>query len=507
MTNNSNNSSNKTRGLKFMNLKFWGGWFLAIACVCIFLTMGCESGSLGVKYATVYGRLVNKDNVALGVPNATVRMLSKETVNGGGELEQGYNFLATVTDAEGYFVFEKVQPDNVIFEFTAPGYRKMVYPSTSTESEESDGSSSESADIESVTISNGASVDLANIMMTKVSVTLPSEISVRMEFIDSTTKKRVDDNELFTVSFDGVRYTKKAKAWRESGIDNVAGANEIAVNVRNDDEPVLYNPTSTTIDGTTDQYVSVEVTPVTYSLDFQFLNVPSYILSSTNNKPIITILVEDYSTTPAQSISITDVGDNFGQLAHLDIPAVKNPQHVRIRMNGYRDEVISLTNDLLSGEKGSYRLDVDFQMDDGHSGDDPVTAAELNGRVGMLDNVIRSDIRVNMIGLAPNDKASIVTNFVPETITWSQSFVTSNNETIGLADSQGAITAILKNSPSYFDMTYSISVFPDNPASSSYIINSGSNVVPIGVPENGSTGTAVSIDVSKIGASSTSTTE
>ena len=153
-------------------------------------------------------------------------------------------------------------------------------------------------------------------------------------------------------------------------------------------------------------------------------------------------------------------------------------------------------------------LDIDFQLDDGHNGDDPVTAAELNGRVGMLDNVIRSDIRVNMIGLAPNDKASIVTNFVPrEGITWSQSFVTSNNETIGLADAQGAITAILKNSPSYFDMTYSISIFPDNPASSSYIITSGDNVVLIGVPESGSTGTAVSIDVSKIDASSTSTTE
>ena len=115
-----------------------------------------------------------------------------------------------------------------------------------------------------------------------------------------------------------------------------------------------------------------------------------------------------------------------------------------------------------------------------------------------------SDIRVNMIGLSPNDKAGIVTNFVPENITWSQSFVTANNETIGLADAQGAITAILKNSPSYFDMTYSISVFPDNPASSSYIITSGNNVVPIGVPESGSTGTAVSIDVSKIEASSTS---
>ena len=145
MNNHTNNSSTLTRGLKFMNLKFWGGWFLAIACVCIFLTMGCESGNLGVKYSTVYGRLVNKDTVNMGVPNATVRMMSKEAVSGGGELDQGYNFLATVTDANGYFIFEKVHPDNVVFEFSAPGYRKLIFPSTS-ESTEEDGSSSESLD-------------------------------------------------------------------------------------------------------------------------------------------------------------------------------------------------------------------------------------------------------------------------------------------------------------------------------------------------------------------------
>ena len=508
MNNNSNNSSSITRGLKFMNLKFWGGWFLAIACVCIFLTMGCESGSLGVKYATVYGRLVNKDNIAMGVPNATVRMISKEAVSGGGDLEQGYNFLATVTDANGYFIFEKVHPDNVIFEFTAPGYRKMVFPATDSNTEEEDGSSGESADIESVTIANGAAVDLANILMTKVSVTLPSEINVTLDLVDSSTKKSIakdNPNLLFKVYFDGKQKTMKAIDWKSVGC-NITGANEISVSIINDDATVLYNPVSTTISGTSDQCVNIEVTPVTYSLDFQFLNVPSYILSSEKNKPIVKLLVEDSSTTPPQSIDIKDV-DEFGQLAHLDIQAVRNPQHVRIRMNGYRDEVVNLTNDLIAGEKGSYRLDIDFQLDDGHSGDEPVTAAELNGRVGMLDNVIKSDIRVNMIGLAPNDKASIVTNFVPETITWSQSFVTANNETIGLADAQGAITAILKNSPSYFDMTYSISVFPDNPASSSYIINSGNNSVAIGVPESGSTGTAVSIDVSKIDASSTSTTE
>ena len=508
MNNHTNNSSSLTRGLKFMNLKFWGGWFLAIACVCIFLTMGCENGSLGVKYATVHGRLVNKDNVSMGIPNATVRMLSKEAVSGGGELEQGYNFLATVTDANGDFLFEKVHPDNVIFEFTAPGYRKMVFPSTNTSSSEEDGSTSESADIESVTVSSGAFVDLANIMMEKVSVVLPDRIKVQIDFVDATTKESIKDNISLTVSFDGVDKKDNAKIWREYGAEDIMGANEINVNIRdikNQDGIVIYKPIDTKITGTSNQYVTIELEPVTYSLDFQFLNVPSYILSSEKNKPIMTILVEDVSTIPYQSISITDVS-NFGQLTHLDIPAVKNPQRVRIRMNGYKDEVISLTTDLLAGEKGFYRLDIDFQWDDGHVDDDPVTASLNNGRVGMLDNVITRDIKVNMIGLAQNDKAKIVTNFVPGSkTTYSPSFVAST-ETIGLADAQGAITAYLNKSPTYFDMTYSIIVYPDNPASSSYIINSGDNVVPIGIPEENHP-TEINVDISKIEASSTSTTE
>ena len=509
MNNNTQISSNITGGLKTMNLRFWGGWFLAIACVCIFLTMGCESGSLGAKYATVYGRLVNKDNVSLGVPNATVRMVSKETISGGGELEQGYNFLATVTDANGYFLFEKVHPDNVIFEFTAPGYRKLVYPSDSSTVEE-DGSSTEAADIESVTVANGASVDLANILMEKVSVTLPSEISVKIELIDSKTKNRVDDNNYFAVSFDGVTYTKKAKAWRESGVEGIIGASKIDVSIRNEDEPVLYNSTTTIIDGTSDQYISVEIEPVTYSLTFQFLNVPEYIISSTKNKPVLSILVEDTSSTPVKNIDIVDV-ETFGQQVHLDVPAVKNPQQIRLRMHGYYDEVIALP-ELDPGKKGSYRIDVDFAFRDGHKvdtdasdtpADDPVICSEFNGKVGMLDNVIKRNININIIGFTKNDDVSIVTNFPLDPITdiqWSRDSTTVEGR--GMAEN-GAVTAVLKDCPTYFDMYYNIGVFPVTVGSSSYIISSGDKPYTIGVPEKG-TATNISIDVSKMEASATS---
>ena len=492
-----------------MNLKFWGGWFLAIACVCIFLTMGCESGSLGVKTSTVSGRLVNKDNVSVGVPNATVRMVSKEAVGGSGDLKQGYNFLATVTDANGYFLFENVHPDNVIFEFTAPGYRKLVFPSTESTSEE-DGSTSESADIESVSVGSGIYVDLANILMEKVSVVLPDKIKVQIDFVDADTKERIDDKISLTVSFDGVDKPANAKIWREYGVEDIMGANEISVNVRdikNPDGTVIYKPVDTKISGTSNQYVTIEVEPVTYSLTFQFLNVPEYLLSSTINKPIMTFLVENYENgqAPAQSISVTKV-DNFSQLHTLNVPSVKNPQQIRIRMHGYYDEVINLNQHMADDAQGSYRIDVDFAFDDGFKvedlNDNPVTPGDFKGKIGLADNVIRRPIIVNMIGLENNDEASIVTNFPLKAsdIQWLPRMGDSPDR--GRAEN-GAITAVLSNCPTYFDMYYTISVFPYKVGSSPYIIPCGDKPVTIGVPgENGST--AISVDVSKMESAATS---
>lgn len=499
MNNNTFNSSNFTRGVKNMNLRFWGGWFLAIACISIFLTMGCEKGSLGVKFATVFGRVVNKDNVAMGVPNATVRMVSKETVSGGGGLEQGYNFLSTVTDAEGYFVFEKVQPDNVIFEFSAPGYKKVVYPQSSSSDEEDSG---DSADIESVTIANGASVDIRNILMEKVSQTIPSTINVKIDFIDKNSKKPVDDNVMFAVTFDGISYTdaRKAKWWRDTGIQDVLGANEIAVGIRDESNTVLYNPASMTISGLMDQYVSIEVEPVTYTISCQFLNVPQYLISSTKCEPKLSFLVEDISDgLPIQNISITEVKD-FSQLAVLEIPAMRNPQRIRIRMQGYRDEIILLNDIVSDGQKGSYRFDIDFQYDDDKSGDDPVSLATNYGVIGMLDNVIRTDIKVNIIGLAQNDQTKIYPNFTPKGgIIWEHPY----GDGFGLADALGMANVTLKSSPTYFDMTYSVFVQPTNPASDSYIISSKDVSFAIYVPEQNETEQVVVIDASKMTSSST----
>ena len=489
MNNNTQYSSNLTRRLKIMNLRFWGGWFLAIACVCIFLTMGCEKGTLGVKYSTVSGRVVNKDNIAMGVPNVTVRLVSKEAVGGGGELEQGYNFRSTITDAEGYFLFEKVQPDNVLFEFTASGYKKVIFPSTEEETQE-DGSSSEALDIEAVTISNGTFVEVGNILMEKIAVSVPEQINIKLEFIDSATQKRVDENEFFAVSFDGVTYTKRAQAWRESGQD-IVGASTIALNYRDVSEPVIYNPASLTVSGVSDQYLTVEAQPVTYTLTFQFLHLPQYLVSSEVYAPILTFLVEDTSTTPPQNISITEVKD-FKQLATLNVPAMRNPQQIRIRMHGYEDEVIDLTSALIKGEKGSYRVDVDFQKDDLCKGDTPVLLENVESIIGMADNVINTNISMNLTGLEVNDKVQVYVNVPYEELSWTTSIAGN----VGLVPANRSLTARFNKTPSYFDLFYTVVVTPNGDGNSYSISNLNAKGEPIGYPDFGS-GTAITIDCTK----------
>lgn len=484
MNNNTQYSSNLTRRLKIMNLRFWGGWFLAIACVCIFLTMGCEKGSLGAKYATVSGRVVNKDNVAMGIPNVTVRLVSKETISGGGDLEQGYNFRSTVTDADGFFLFEKVQPDNVLFEFTASGYKKLIFPSTEDETQE-DGSTSESLDIESVTISNGAFVEVGNVLMEKISVSVPEQINIKLEFLDSATGKPVDGNEFFAVSFDGVTYTKRAQAWRESGQD-IVGASTIAVTYRDVSEPVIYSPASLTVSGISDQYLTVEAQPVTYNLTFQFLHLPQYLVSSKEYAPILTFLVEDTSTTPPQNISITEVTD-FNQLATLKVPAMRNPQQIRIRMHGYEDEVINLTSALPRGEKGAYRVDIDFQKDDQCKGDTPVLLENVESIIGMQDNVITTNVAMNLTGLNVNDRVQVYINAPYEELSWT----TSTAGNIGLVPANRTLTARFNKTPSYFDLYYTVVVTP-NDGSSSYSI-SNKDAEPIGYPDFGN-GTSITVD-------------
>ena len=465
MVNNSQFSSNNTRGMNIMNLRFWGGWFLAVACVCIFLTMGCGNGALGVKDSVVVGRVLDRSN-RQPIQNVTVRMVSKESV-GSGDLTQGYNFLSTKTDADGFFSFEKVNPDNVIFGFDAAGYASVVYPSSS---DDEDGG--ESVDVESVSIKSGETVDIADILMTKISTTLPSTIKVKLEFVDSSTKERVDENESFVVTFDGVSHTMKAKAWRETGVENIISAETIAVTARNDSEPVLYESNSLTLNGTHDVYEVIELKPVTYSLSVEFANVPEYIKNTTLSHDMC-FIVEDSSSVPAKFVASYSV--NVEESAFLKIPAIKNPQRIRIKMRGYSDDpenadtpIVNLNFD--SGNKGNYRIIVDFNADYDRS------LASSDGIVGMNNIAIKRNVLLRFSGLKPHYKALALETNIPG----SPDYPIWAAPGDGRANADGIIEATLQNVPCGYDFTYAVTIC--NTASNTTFIYQPEKAVNISMP-------------------------
>ena len=162
-----------------MQLRFWGGWFLAIAGLVIMLSMGCEKGALGVKPAMITGRIVKADNDTVGISGATVRVMSKEA-QGTSELKQGKNFLTTVTDANGYFVFDNVIPDNVLIEYQK-GQNKATYPSTKTTTETETGDAAESAKLEAIYVKSGDVVSLGALPLIESATSLPPTATIKLD--------------------------------------------------------------------------------------------------------------------------------------------------------------------------------------------------------------------------------------------------------------------------------------------------------------------------------------
>jgi hypothetical protein len=233
-----------------MNLRFWGGWFLAIAGLAILLTMGCEKGALGVKPALVTGKIVDEDS-GNGIANATVRMISKEKF-GTGEVKQGHNFATAMTSASGNFVFENVAPDNVIFEFFANNYNQAIFPKKAAGADE-EGNEAEVAEIESVYIRSGAVVNMGELKLKPLATSpLAATMTARIDLVDNTTKKQIDGNLEFTISFNGVPYRKTAAEWRNTGVLDLPTARNLKVMVRhetaNANEYMLY--VSKTVDYT-----------------------------------------------------------------------------------------------------------------------------------------------------------------------------------------------------------------------------------------------------------------
>ena len=390
-----------------MQMRFWGGWFLVIAGLAIMLSMGCEKGALGVKPAMVMGRIVKADNDSVGIADATVRIMSKEAL-GTSELKMGKNFLTTTTDANGYFSFENVVPDNILVEFSK-GSNKGTYPTATTSTtDEETGDTSESAQLEAVYVKSGAVVNLGSLPLTQSQGTLPSNVNLKLDLVNKTTLERITDPSLkFVVTVNGVPLadtSSNTSLTADQLRAGVARASEqtFSIVVRHDSDTILYQttaPMSVTVSGE-EIYERIELTPVSYNLLLRCVNVPDYITISAAHVNIYAENNPVGSSKPPQVLAthtIANPGAAGALPALITIPALSMPVDLRIQVRGYQDEVLKVdVANLPEGTQGSYRIDLDFLNDNGvlTSTYHPTT----NNVAGIFDNMLRRNLVLAVAG-------------------------------------------------------------------------------------------------------------
>lgn len=366
-------NSSQTGGFKVMNLRFWGSWFILIALFSVALTMGCEKGNLGVKPATIIGKLVDADDPRIPIEGGLIRMLGKEAV-GTSELQQANTFASVLSDANGDFIFENVVPDNVIFQMSAPGYIPTSYPETvksetteGTDDGDSSTSTSGTEEIESVSIRSGAMVNLHQIKMKKSSVVARGKANVKLDFVDSTTKQSVRNNLYFMVSFKGVTYEMDADDWRTIGAD-IDASDGVDLIVMNTDK--VYSTYKSATAGEQfsflgDAYHRIDLTPISFEFCVRTVNVPDHISGATaEERPNLNIFAEIAGTVPAQIIasSSIDVPHEYSA-TYFTVPLsnAANGLRIRAQVRGYNDIIANIPADKFeAGAGGVYRLDIDF---------------------------------------------------------------------------------------------------------------------------------------------------
>lgn len=390
-----------------MNLRFWGGWFLALAGIGILLTMGCEKGALGVKPALVTGRIVDSDS-GNGVANATIRMISKEKF-GSSEVKQGQNFVSAVTNATGHFMFENVVPDNVLFEYSANNYVQTVYPSTESPEE------GQIAQVEFVSVKSGAVLNVGDLKMSPLPTSpLAATIRVKIDLRDSVSKEEIPNNLNFEISLNGeVEGTLTPEEWRSVG-KSIPSARTLKVVVRDvSGGQMLYSAKTVDLSVSGDVVEIIELDPVTYNLHLRAVNVPDYIRGG-----VVNIFAERPTTAgrPPKVLArqaIDDLGNLSGPNLPvlIEVPGLQEPVDVRIQVRGYKDEVITVNAaNLPAGAQGNYRVDIDFLLDNAAVDGDVVANNLREGRftydpedstrniAGMFNNMMRRDVILVVAG-------------------------------------------------------------------------------------------------------------
>lgn len=480
-----------------MQLRFWGGWFLAIAGLVVMLSMGCEKGALGVKPAMITGRVVRADNDTVGISGATVRVMSKEA-QGTSELKQGKNFLSTTTDANGYFVFENVIPDNVLIEYQK-GQNKATYPSTTTTSETEEGNTAESAKLEAIYVKSGDVLNLGSLPLIETMKSLPPTALIKLDLYstyssDAGSVVKVQDLDEFYVTINGeplldaLGNAKLTAAALRLGVERES-AEELDIAIRHAADQPLYEPILTenaTLSGS-EYYAKVVLVPVKYKLQLRWVNAPSYLNAAQAN-----IIVET-TAAPAHVLSTSNLAVANDALPNVvEVAAIDLPVNLRIQLLGYEDEVLRIGSSLTAfgGTEGNYRIDVDFTSDNGQTEFDYNPNIPADSKAGMYDNIIYRDVVFHVSGPDLANGDTVTANIsLPY-----QSFEVKNNNPVTLWDNtqttpsiQAGVTgeALIKfHAATGYGFAHQIIVEPPAVpgASASYVINTADEEA-IPVPE------------------------
>lgn len=382
-----------------MNMKFWGGWFFAIAAISIILTMGCEKGALGVKPALVTGKIVDDDS-GNGIANATVRMISKEKY-GTGEVQQGNNYATTITNGAGNFVFENVVPDNVVFEYFANNYNQAVFP-MKTAKTDSQGNEAEITDVDSVFVKSGSVTNIGDLKLKTLATSpLAATIKVKLDLRDSVSKEEIPTTIDFEISLNGLVISGlNTMSWRTIG-QEIPSTRSLKVVIRDVSTKMLYLAKTVNIPVEGDVVEIIELSPVTYNIHLRAVNVPDYIRGG-----VVNIFAEraPIGGMPPKVLArqtINDLGTLTGPNlpALIEVPGLQEPVDVRIQVRGYEDEVLKIDpNNLPAGSQGNYRIDIDFLADNGayFVNYDPDVPA--NRIAALFDNMKRRSIALAVSG-------------------------------------------------------------------------------------------------------------
>jgi hypothetical protein len=479
-----------------MNLRFWGGWFLVLAGISIMLTMGCEKGALGVKPAVVMGKVVDKENTTIPVANAVVRMMSMEQV-GTAELKQGYTYATAITNADGSFVFENVNPDNVVFEFEASGYAKVQYPETVASTEE-DGTTTEAAKVDKVYVKSGSVTNLGLISMEKISNPLPDTVNVSIVLRDSKTLEIVDEAAgPITISFNSQTLTLPVSNWKD-GIDLTGNPitlnSESEFNVMVRANPNLYLAKEETLSGTGDIQADILLEPVSYNILLRCTNVPDYIEGG-----VVNVYAESIPTSLASppKVIATQTLDDLGALSQpnlpetIQVPGLALPVNLRIQVRGYEDEVMTISqNNLPAGSMGTYRVDINFLSNNGTKQliYDPTIASQA----GLLDNRIGRDVVLEIAGphLINGDVVDAAISLPSGNATYDNGVVVSNTPVA--CSNNRPVRITFPNTAVGYNLYHTVSIYPSvgspSYASGSYSLSSEDPVMvnpPQDVPARG----------------------